>query len=69
LFIGLEELEQRTLVVVTDYSNNPSFDKKDDGLPRRMDRAKRLKALGNAVVPQIVEIIGRAIIQIEQAGV
>lgn len=41
----------------------------DDGLPRRMDRAKRLKALGNAVVPQIVEIIGRAIIQIEQAGV
>ena len=30
----------------------------DDGLPNRMDR---IKALGNAVVPQIVEIIGRAI--------
>lgn len=43
----------------------------DDGLPSWMvgHRTKRLKALGNAVVPQIVEIIGRAIIQIEQAGV
>ena len=27
----------------------------------------RLKALGNAVVPQIVEIIGRAIMEIENA--
>lgn len=34
----------------------------DDGVPRRMDR---LKALGNAVVPQIPEIIGRAIMEIE----
>lgn len=43
----------------------------DDGLPSWMvgHRTKRLKALGNAVVPQIVEIIGRAIIEIEQAGV
>jgi DNA (cytosine-5)-methyltransferase 1 len=32
------------------------------GIPNRMDR---LKSLGNAVVPQIVEIIGRAIMQIE----
>ena len=38
----------------------------DDGLPRRLDRAKRLKALGNAVVPQIVEIIGKAIMQTER---
>lgn len=35
----------------------------DDGVPRRMDR---LRALGNAVVPQIPEIIGRAIMQAEQ---
>ncbi|NOY72939.1 MAG: DNA cytosine methyltransferase [Gammaproteobacteria bacterium] len=35
---------------------------RDDGLP---DRVARLKALGNAVVPQIPELIGRAIMEIE----
>jgi DNA (cytosine-5)-methyltransferase 1 len=35
----------------------------DDGVPRRVDRVNRLKVLGNAVVPGLVEIIGRAIIQ------
>jgi DNA (cytosine-5)-methyltransferase 1 len=37
----------------------------DDGVSRQMDRVNRLKALGNAVVPQIAEIIGRAIMEVE----
>ena len=49
------------------------FCRVDDGVSAGMDRpgrknyrAKRLKALGNAVVPQIVEAIGRAIIETEK---
>lgn len=37
----------------------------DDGIPRRVDghKRKRLKAIGNSVVPQIVAIIGKHIIE------
>ena len=38
------------------------FCRVDDGFPKGMDRTNRLKALGNSVIPQIVEKIGKAII-------
>ena len=37
----------------------------DDGVP---EKAHRLKQLGNAVVPQVVEVIGHAIMEIEKQG-
>jgi DNA (cytosine-5)-methyltransferase 1 len=42
------------------WSVEPSVGRVADGVPGRVDR---LKQLGNAVVPQIPEIIGRAILQ------
>lgn len=45
-------------------SNEPPLLRTDDGLPGRMDRSlarKRIARLGNTVVPQIPEAIGRAI--------
>ena len=41
----------------------PLIRRVDDGLPGRVDR---LKGLGNAVVPQIPEIIGRAIMEADR---
>lgn len=40
----------------------------DDGFPKRLDepRRQRIKQLGNSVVPQIVEIIGRSILDYEE---
>ncbi|MCP4648005.1 MAG: DNA cytosine methyltransferase, partial [bacterium] len=44
------------------WSTEPSVGRVANGIPQRMDR---LKSLGNAVVPQIPEIIGRIIMEIE----
>ena len=40
----------------------PGIGRVADGVPARVDRRKRIDALGNAVVPQITEFIGRAIL-------
>ena len=44
-----------------EWTSEPSVGRVVDGFPGRVDR---LKQLGNAVVPQIPEIIGRAICQV-----
>jgi len=45
------------------WDTEPQVDRVVNGLPGRVDR---LKALGNAVVPQIPELIGRAILEASQ---
>ncbi len=46
------------------WAAEPGMGRVAHGIPNRVDR---LRCLGNAVVPQIVELIGRAIIQAEGA--
>ena len=45
------------------WETEPAVGRVVDGIPHRVDR---LRCLGNAVVPQVVELIGRAIMEGEQ---
>tara|TARA_R100001082_G_scaffold78926_2_gene46358 strand:- start:1081 stop:1632 length:552 start_codon:yes stop_codon:yes gene_type:complete len=45
------------------WATEPAVGRVADGIPRRVDR---IKALGNAVVPQVVAQIGKAIIEAER---
>jgi len=47
------------------WAIEPGVDRVVDGLPHRVDR---LRCLGNAVVPQVVELIGRAIMEREHGN-
>ena len=47
------------------WSTEPSVGRVVDGVPNRVDR---LKQLGNAVVPQIPQLLGEAILQAERAA-
>ena len=44
------------------WSNQSGVDRVVDGVPNRVDR---LRGLGNAVVPQVAEVIGRVIVELE----
>lgn len=56
---------QRTPELAKHWSAEPQLGRLAYGVPSRVDR---LRCLGNAVVPQIVELIGRAIIEAEGAA-
>ena len=47
------------------WETEPAVGRVVDGLPHRVDR---LRCLGNAVVPQVVELIGRAIMEREHGN-
>jgi len=47
------------------WSVEPAVGRVADGVPHRVDR---LRALGNAVVPQVAEWIGRRILEVESRG-
>jgi DNA (cytosine-5)-methyltransferase 1 len=75
IFAGLEGYE-RSVVALTDYrrsnadpagsgwwSAEPNVGRVADGVSHRVDR---LRSLGNAVVPQVVEFIGRRIVAFDE---
>jgi len=57
---GNKQSERRTDMPRAKWRLEPAVGRVANGVPRRVDR---LKALGNAVVPQVVEMIGHAILK------
>ena len=55
-----EQPERRAHMPRAKWRTEPAVGRVANGVPRRVDR---LKALGNAVVPQVVEMIGHAILE------
>jgi hypothetical protein len=49
------------------YETEPTIRRGDDGVSKGLDkdRVKRIKALGNTIVPQIAELIGNCILDYE----
>ena len=45
------------------WAAGPGVCRVDDGVSRRMDRPARVRALGNAVVPSVAAMIGRALLR------
>ena len=70
---GLEGRLQSTTsrIWASQHPTNPGWEPEPavarvaDGIPNRVDR---LRALGNAVVPQVAEWIGRRIVEVEERG-
>lgn len=60
-----EHLQSASPTVWGHWSREPDVARVADGVPRRLV-ASEIKALGNAVVPQIAYLIGRAIMQAER---
>lgn len=54
-----EHWQEHRIEHVLGWPTEPAVRRADDGVSRRLDRS-RLKALGNAVEPQIPELLGRA---------
>jgi DNA (cytosine-5)-methyltransferase 1 len=60
-FEGLnEEIREHTIRSADYWQNEPDVGRMAYGVPARMDR---LRGLGNAVVPQVAELVGRLVIE------
>ncbi len=60
-FGGIRTIEQQDW-----WSAEPGMGRVADGVPRRVDR---IRGLGNAVVPQVAEWIGRRILEVEDGKI